>query len=176
MRSCHFHECTKQIFKLSTWPPVWQYHGNQMLRKGSIYSSAVHPMIYLESDVMWYNITCMAHWVSTVCSMSLRNVKFQLARSGFSWLVRVSAGSFGFQLARSGFSWLTSLFSSTSCGTFIHWWDHSCTISYCMYSCLPHICGKIVHLYTYNFTINSRKYGLPFCTRLWGKSGEGAFA
>ena len=38
--------------------------------------------------------------------MSLRNVKFQLARSGFSWLVRVSAGLFGFQLARSGFSWL----------------------------------------------------------------------
>ena len=37
MRSFYSHECTKQIFKLSTWPPVWQYRGNgQMLRKGSI--------------------------------------------------------------------------------------------------------------------------------------------
>ena len=42
MCSCYSCKITEQIFKLSTWPSVWQYHGNQMLREWSIAESLVH--------------------------------------------------------------------------------------------------------------------------------------
>ena len=44
MCSCHSHECTKQIFKLSTWPPVWQYHACMETRSSErgLYSGLNH--------------------------------------------------------------------------------------------------------------------------------------
>ena len=52
MRSCYSCKITEQIFKLSTWPSVWQYHGNQMPREWSIAESLVH---------MYTHHTCTHH-------------------------------------------------------------------------------------------------------------------
>ena len=90
--SCHSHERTKQIFMLSTWPPLWQYHGNQMLRKGSI-----NMYFLVRGRICWWG-AWFYHLTNALSVCALYSKNFQTALfnglpSRVAWLVLTTDGA-----------------------------------------------------------------------------------